>query len=177
MKGRHASVLLVGIALPRIIAAQTCVAEGNLGTCSIQGQAVLNASGVVGLQISSATTTLPAPTAVDFKAGFNNSAGPTLTIASNQPWMLLIRATTPMWTATNASAGLAARATKPVGDLKWSTASNGAFTPLSTSDLSVASGVATAGHSATLYFQTVYNWAVDTPGSYSLSLVLTLSAP
>jgi hypothetical protein len=28
-----------------------------------------------------------------------------------------------------------------------------------------------------LYFQTLYSWTLDTPGNYSLAVILTLTAP
>jgi hypothetical protein len=59
----------------------------------------------------------------------------------------------------------------------WSTASNGAFAALSTSDASLVGGSATASNATTLYFQTLYDWTLDTPGSYNLSIVLTLTSP
>lgn len=36
---------------------------------------------------------------------------------------------------------------------------------------------ATASAATTIYFQTLYDWTLDTPGNYSLSVVLTLIAP
>jgi hypothetical protein len=36
---------------------------------------------------------------------------------------------------------------------------------------------ATASNVTTLYFQTLYNWTLDTPGNYSLAVVLTLTSP
>jgi hypothetical protein len=127
--------------------------------------------------MSSATTTLPRPTPADFNAGFKSAVGPTLTIKANQPWTVHIRAAAPLWTATNTSGNVAARPTKPAADLGWSTASNGIFTPLSTTDVTVVNGVASDGTIVTLHFRTVYNWSLDTPGNYSLALMLTLTSP
>ncbi len=178
MKGiRAAAALLIAIAVPTRVVGQTCLATANSVNCSIPGQVVLTVNGVVSLQTSSAATTLPPPSPADYNAGFNSTVGPTLTIAANQAWTVYIRAAAPLWTATNTSGSLAARATKPVGDLGWSTASNGVFTPLSTTDVKVVSGPASGENIATLYFRTVYNWRLDTPGNYSLSLMLTLTAP
>jgi len=28
-----------------------------------------------------------------------------------------------------------------------------------------------------MYFQTLYSWTLDTPGSYSMAIVLTLTSP
>jgi hypothetical protein len=61
--------------------------------------------------------------------------------------------------------------------LKWSTAANGTFNALTTSDVLLVGGSATASTATTLYFQTLYGWTLDTPGNYSVSVVLTLTSP
>jgi hypothetical protein len=127
--------------------------------------------------MSAGSTSLTAPTTTDFDAGFNSTTGPTLTVSANAPWTLHIRAASALWTATNTASGVAARVDKPAADLKWSTSSGGVFTALSASDASLINGSATASNPTTLYFQTVYDWSVDTPGNYSLSIVLTLTSP
>jgi hypothetical protein len=127
--------------------------------------------------MSAGSTSLTPPTTGDFDAGFNSTTGPTLTVSANAAWTLHIRAASALWTATNTTTGVVARANKPAGDLKWSTASGGTFSPLSGSDATLISGSATANSATTLYFQTLYDWSLDTPGSYSLSVVLTLTSP
>jgi hypothetical protein len=61
--------------------------------------------------------------------------------------------------------------------LKWSTASNGTFNALTTTDVRLVGGSATASSATMLYFQTLYNWTLDTPGNYSLAVILTLTSP
>jgi hypothetical protein len=100
-----------------------------------------------------------------------------LTVSANAPWTLHLRSTAAFWSATNTSPGAPARTTKPAGDLSWSTSASGSFSPLTTSDASLVTGPATASNATTLYFQTLYNWALDTPGNYSQTIVLTLTAP
>jgi hypothetical protein len=132
---------------------------------------------VVKLQVSAGSTALTPPTTADFDAGFNTTTGPTLTVSANATWTLHVRATSAVWTATNTTPGAPARTNKPAGDLQWSSASNGAFIPLTTGDVNLFSGAATASNAMTLYFHTLYDWAQDTPGNYSLSVVLTLTSP
>ena len=127
--------------------------------------------------MSAGSTSLTAPTPADFDAGFNATTGPTLTVSANAPWTLICARVERMWTATNTSPGAPARMTKPAGDLKWSTASNGSFVALTTTTPLCVSGTATASSATTLYFQTLYDWTLDTPGNYSLTIVLTLTAP
>lgn len=157
--------------------AQSCSAEGTPASCSVPGSLTLNANSVVSLQMSATSTPLAAPTAADFTAGFNVSTGPTLTIAANVAWTLHIRSSSALWSATNSSSGAPARANKPAADLRWSTTSNGVFSPLSTVDANLATGAASGGNVRTVFFQTVYNWTLDTPGVYTLAVILTLTSP
>jgi hypothetical protein len=127
--------------------------------------------------MSVGSTALTPPTTSDFDAGFNSTSGPTLTVSANAPWTLHIRSASAAWTATNTSPTAPARTNKPAGDLQWSIASTGGFAALTTSDANLVAGGATASDATTLYFQTLYDWALDTPGNYSLSIVLTLTSP
>ena len=154
-----------------------CTASGAPASCGVPGSVSMTAGRVVRLQVSAGSTPLTAPTPADFDAGLNATTGPTLTVSANAPWTLHLRAASALWTATNTSPGAPARTNKPAADLKWSTASNGAFAALTTGDVSLVTGSATASSPTTLYFQTLYNWTLDTPGNYSLSIVLTLTAP
>lgn len=164
------------VAAPSRLAAQ-CTASGAPASCGLPGSVTMTAGRVVRLQVSAGSTTLAAPTPADFDAGFNATTGPTFTVSANAAWTLHVRSSAAFWTATNTSPGAPARINKPAADLKWSTASNGAFTPLTTSDVNLVTGSATASNATTLFFQTLYDWTLDTPGNYSLSVVLTLTSP
>ena len=161
---------------PSRLAAQ-CTASGGPASCGLPGSVSMTAGRVVRLQVSAGSTTLAAPTPADFDVGFNTTTGPTLTVSANAAWTLHLRASAALWTATNTSPGAPACTDKPAADLKWSTASNGAFTALTTGDVNLVTGSATASSATTLFFQTVYDWTLDTPGNYSLSVVLTLTSP
>ncbi|MGH9260721.1 MAG: hypothetical protein ACRD08_12620 [Acidimicrobiales bacterium] len=132
---------------------------------------------VLQLLLSTASSTLTAPAEGDYEAGYVADAGPSATVQSNAPWTLGISATAAVWTATNAEPATAARIDKPAGDLQWSTAVGGPFTPLSTTPTLAASGSATAGAVSSLFYRTTYSWALDTPGAYSLTIRFTLTAP
>ena len=158
-------------------AAAQCTASGAPASCGVPGSVSMTAGRVVRLQVSAASTALAAPTPADFDAGFNSTTGPTFTLSANAAWTLNLRASTALWMATNTSPGAPARTTKPAADLMWSTASNGTFNALTTSDVNLVTGSATASNATTLFFQTLYDWTLDTPGNYSLSIVLTLTSP
>src|SRR6478672_5873996 len=170
-------IVAAGIGSFPISAHAQCSASGAPDSCGLPGSVSMTAGRVVRLQMSAGSTSLTAPTPADFDAGFNSTTGPTLTVSANAAWTLHIRAAAATWTATNTSPGVPARIDKPAADLKWSTASNGSFVALSTTDVSLVGGSATAGSASTLYFQTLYDWTLDTPGSYTMSIVLTLTSP
>jgi hypothetical protein len=159
------------------VASGQCTASGAPATCNQAGSVSMTAGRVVRLQASVASTTLSTPTPADFDAGFNTTTGPTFTVSANAAWTLSLRAGSSLWTAVNTSPGVPARINKPAGDLKWSTAAAGTFVGLSTADASLFSGTATASDVTTLFFRTAYDWTLDTPGNYSLTVVLTLTSP
>jgi hypothetical protein len=168
---------MIGLSAIALDARAQCTASGAGGTCNQPGSVTMTAGRVIRLQMSAASTALTAPTPADFDAGFNATTGPTLTVSANAAWTLHLRSSSTFWTAGNTSPGAPARTTKPVGDLRWSTASNGTFIALTNGDVNLVTGAATANNATTLYFQTLYDWALDTPGNYSLTVVLTLTAP
>jgi hypothetical protein len=173
-----ALVTIAGAAQARpSMAAAQCTANGAPASCNLPGSVSMTAGRVVRVQMSAGSTTLTAPTPSDFDAGLNSTTGPSLTVSANAAWTLHVRASAALWTATNTSPGAPARTTKPAADLKWSTASNGAFNALTTTDVLLVGGSATASSATTLYFQTLYNWTLDTPGNYSLAVILTLTSP
>jgi hypothetical protein len=169
-------IAVVAFASASVAAAQ-CTTNGTPTSCNQPGSVSMIAGRVIRLQVSAGSTSLTAPTPADFDAGFNSTTGPSLTVSSNAAWTLHVRASAALWTATNTSPGAPARTTKPAGDLKWSTAANGSFNPLTTTDVLLVGGSATASSATTLYFQTLYNWTLDTPGNYSLAVILTLTSP
>src|SRR5438552_6720012 len=168
--------MLCAVVAPGISLAQ-CTANGAPASCGVPGSVSMTAGRVVRLQMSAGSTSLTAPTTADFDAGSNATTGPTLTVSANAPWALHIRAAAATWTATNTSPGAPARTNKPSSDLEWSTSSSGGFAALTASDASLVTGAAAASNATTLYFQTLYDWTLDTPGNYSLSIVLTLTSP
>lgn len=171
------AIMLGLLAAPLPLIAQACTANGSPGTCNRTGSVTMTAGRVVLLQVSAGSTTLTPPTPTDFDNGFNATTGPVLTVSANAAWTLHLRASSAVWTATNTSPGAPARTNKPAGDLKWSKTSNGVFSALTTIDVNLVTGAATASSVTSLYFQTLYNWTLDTPGNYSLSVVLTLTSP
>jgi hypothetical protein len=153
--------------------------SGNAGSCNTTNTASVTVGALVKLGMSSNTTALTNPTADDVDAG-NVLAdnGPTFSIKSNRSWTLKIKsqnATT--WTYVGSNAGV-----KPIGDLAWSTSAGGTFTAITASDATFASNAsASNGAAAQAFFRTSwlsdFTSASNAPGTYSLPIVFTLTAP
>jgi len=168
---------VIGLPMAASSASAQCSATGAPANCGLPGTVSMTAGRVVRLQMTAVSTPLTAPVPADFDAGFNATSGPTLTVSANASWTLSLRAAAATWTATNTSPGAPARTNKPAADLKWSKLSAGPFTALTTSDVTLVTGAATASNATTLFFQTLYSWTLDTPGNYSMAIVLTLTSP
>src|SRR3982074_3198122 len=162
---RFSALLAIALALcaPLPLIGQACTANGSPANCNRTGSVTMTAGRVVLLQVSAGSTTLTPPTPTDFDNGFNATTRPTLTVSANAAWTLHLRASTAVWTATNTSPGAPARTNKPAADLKWSKVSGGPFNALTTTDVNLVTGAATASSVTSLYFQTLYNWTLDTP--------------
>ena len=164
----------------RIAAAQTCsitttAAIPPAQTCTVSSLHSLTIPSLLTLTMSGFTSgtamTLVAPTTMaDFSGGPSiqmATTGPSYTVQANRNWKVQINAAAASFTGPSA---------KPAGDLSWST--GGAYTPLTTTAVDLSSGTATAGSAPVgILYKTAYNFAADTPGSYSLSVIFTLVAP
>lgn len=157
--------------------AQNC--SSNTGTCNTTNTASATVGVLVKLGMSLGTTTLTDPSVSDIELGaVLADVGPTFTIKANRSWNLNVKTSNPAnWTYVGSFGG-----TKPISDLTWSNAVAGTYVGISSSDALFLSGAsATNGTAASAFFKTV--WAAgftqpsNAPGSYSLPLVFTLSAP
>lgn len=145
--------------------------------CDQQATVAMTIGRVIQLQMNPTSTALTTPTPAHFDAGFNSTTGPVLTVSSNSAWTLRMRAATALWGATNTSPGEPARTNKPAADLRWSRFAAGPFVAMTTTNVSLANAAATASNVTTLYFRTNYSWTLDTPGIYTLGVILTLTSP
>ena len=96
--------------------------------------------------------------------------GPTAVVRSNGTWRLQVSAAQDTWTPVDG----AARSDKPAGDLSISTRATDGFTSMSTTPADVARGGPTSGATLPLYYRTQFTAASDAPGTYSLTVRLTL---
>jgi hypothetical protein len=173
--------LLAAIVLGSLAAANQANAQcsGNAGGCTTINTASTTVNALVKLGMSSTVTAITAPSAdqVDIGATIAD-AGPTFTIKANRSWSLNIRSNNPAnWTYVGSFSGV-----KSISDLTWSNASAGTYVGISASDALFLSGAAaTNGTAAQAYFKTVwaagFTQASNAPGTYSLPIVFSLSAP
>ena len=151
----------------RPAAAQACNNTAPALSCTVPVVATATINSVARLSITSATTTLTAPASADFGVGAGvSSSGPTVTVMSNTGYTLTASASTATWTGP-------AGANKPATDLKMKIGA-GAVVALGQVGTSNAG---TAGTNFVVSYNTIYNWTTDKPGSYSLVVNYTLTAP
>ena len=173
--------LLAAMVLGTVIGASQANAQcsGNAGTCNTTNTASVTVGALVKLGMSSSATALTNPTADNVDAGdILQNAGPTFTIKANRSWTLKIKSQNATnWTYVGSDAGV-----KPIGDLAWSTAAGGTYAAITNTDATFTSGAgASNGAAAQAFFRT--SWTADftsasnAPGTYSLPIVFTLTAP
>jgi hypothetical protein len=167
------SVLTLALVLAGTTAGRAQSCAGN--PCSVTNTASVTVGTVLKLSLSSVATPLTAPDTTAYNAGFQNDlAALTATVKANRGWTLSIKSGAAAWTA----AGAGARAAKPAADLQWSTTGGGPFTALTTSDAALGTaGSGTSGTLRTISYRTLWDYTLDTPGTYSLDVVFTVTAP
>jgi len=171
------AAMVLGTAIVTSQANAQC--SGNAGTCNTTNTASVTVGALVKLGMSSAATALTNPTADDVDAGnVIADAGPSFTIKANRSWTLKIKSqNAASWTYVGADAGV-----KPIADLSWSTAVGGTFAAITAADATFTSGASsTNGTAAQAFFRTSwtndFTSASNAPGTYSLPIVFTLTAP
>lgn len=169
-----AKITLGVLALLAMSAAQaqaqnTCAAN----PCSLNDTVKVTVSTVLRLTLSQSATALTPPTEAAYDAGFQLDNGPVATVKANRGWTLKVSGSAATWTVANG-----ANASKAVGDLLWATTSGGTYTGLTTSPATFSSAATgNSGVAQPVFYKTLWSYANDTPGDYSLVVVYTLSAP
>ncbi len=132
------------------------------------------------LTVSTAATGLGNPTSVNYGALASNgylaatalpaAAGPNVKVVANRAFEVSIAST--LANFNSAPAGVS----KPAGDVEWKT-TVGTFAPLGTTAALVLNNTTgTVGLDTNLSFQSRWAYERDVPGSYSMTLTLTLAA-
>jgi hypothetical protein len=152
--------------------AQTAECSGAQAVCSVSGVVSIDISRAVHL-VMPASVSVATATPEHFATGSSPATDFQGVIRANGPWSLGISALNPTFTAVPADGS---SIMKPASDAAWALGS-GAFTPLSTTVAAVTTGAASAGTFVTLSVRTAYVFQQDGPGTYTLPLVLTITAP
>ena len=169
-------------ALMSVLAATDAAAQGNCnvnksGACQVGGTATfamnLTISAVVRLTFPSASIALGTATSAEFAAGFGTAISVPVTVQANTGWAIAVSGPVSLWTASPVTA----RQNKPLGDLQWATAAGGPYSNLSGAPTAIRAGGATALTVFPLFLRSRYAFNLDFPGSYSLPLLFTITAP
>lgn len=152
---------------------QNCTGTASAGPagCTVTNTVSATVPYVARLTLSQAATTLTAPTAADFgTTGVVDAAAITIDVKANTAYTVTATAATATFSGPSGSA-------KPAGSLAFTTNAS-TYTALSTTGATVGTGAAaTASTVYTIGYRTAYNWTVDAPGSYTLAVNYTLTAP
>jgi hypothetical protein len=107
------------------------------------------------------------------------AAATTLAVTSNKNWTVSVKANTAAFGFT-ASAG-DPDPVKAAGGLSYKVSTAGTYTAITTANVSVKTGnkggTATTGNTFALDYQLTSNLSQDPPGTYTLAVVYTLTAP
>jgi hypothetical protein len=179
-KMKATRIILAAMVLGTAIGASQASAQcsSNTGSCNTTNTASVTVGALVKLGMTSASTALTAPSVADIEGAVSlDNAGPQFTVKANRSWTLKIKsfnATTFDYVGSDAGV-------KPIGDLSWATTSGGTYNAITASDATVASGASSNSTTVNSFFRT--SWAggfsalSNAPGTYSLPIVFTLSAP
>lgn len=160
---------LLALSTTQAQAQNTCAAN----PCSVNDTVKVTVATVLRLTLSTSATPLTAPNEAAYDAGFQLDNGPVATVKANRGWTLKVSANAATWTAAGG-----ARAGKPAADLLWATTVGGTYSGLTTSPATFNSAATgNAGLAQPVFYRTLWSYANDTPGDYSLVVVYTLSAP
>lgn len=159
-----------------VLHATTCRAQvtctGGATGCSVPITASFTNVYAAELVLSSATTSLVAPTAADFgaPAGVNTPAAITLTVRANVAYAITVG------TASSTFSG--GSGLKPASDLRFTSDGFVTLKPVTGSGSALVTGAPAAnGATYTIGYNTKYSWATDAPGAASLPVTYTITAP
>lgn len=165
-----AVAVVLGMSLAGKAQAQSCTTAPS---CSVNASVSVTVPQILRLTLSTTAATLTAPTETDFDAGHLQEAAASLTatVKSNKSWNLSIKSNTANWDT--------APWTKPALDLQWSKVSGSGYVGLSTSAAPVyGANQGASGNAVTsFFFNTLYSYANDVPGAYSITVIFTVVAP
>ena len=162
--------VLVAAPIRPVLAQLGCV----LATCTVE--ITMPVSEVLRISLASSSVSLGTPGEADFVAGYRDVSGAAVNVSvkSNRAFTVQLSGVT----STFSYSGTLANPGKSASDLKWATSAGALFTTTNhfgatTTLLSQGAGSITSP----LYLRTLWSFASDVPGTYSLAIRFTLSAP
>ena len=173
-----AAAVMAGVVTLPVMAQASCEVN-NQASCTVGGDAThaitITVHTVVRLATPSTTITLPTqPGGTTTGTFFGTVLGVPFLVRSNTSYALAVSSSQAIWS----SSGPQARSDKPRGDLQFSGNSGSGFQDMSATPTQFYTGVAESDAAQRmLYLQVRYNWALDTPGSYSLPISVVITAP
>jgi hypothetical protein len=94
-------------------------------------------------------------------------------VKANRPWHVDIAGAGATFTYT----GSLANPNKPATELQWGTTAGTYGNNMGASAVLLSGTTGTGNASQAIFFRTMWAWASDVPGSYSLVINFTLAAP
>jgi hypothetical protein len=157
------------------VARQAHAQLGCLGsTCTIE--ITMPVSDVLRLSLSTSSISLGTPIESDFQAGYRDVTGAAINVTakSNRPFSVQLSGVTPAFSYS----GTLPAPGKPASDLLWATSAAALSTTANTigtttTFLNQGAGAITSP----LFLRTLWSFVNDVPGTYSLTIRFTLSAP
>jgi hypothetical protein len=172
--------MVLGTAIGASQANAQALSCSGASPCSVTNNASATVGTLVKLDQTSNSTALGDPTANQIDLGATiGSSGPTLSIKANRDWTLKISTTQANFSWSGP--GLSDPGVKPISHLQYSSTSSGPFTAISQTGATLNSGAKSSLTSQPIFFQTVWVAGLadqsNAPGTYTLPVVFTLSAP
>jgi hypothetical protein len=103
----------------------------------------------------------------------------TLSVTSNKNWTVSVKANTAAFSFVPSAGD--ADPSKPAGNFSYKLSAAGTYTAITTANVTLTTGnkggTATAGNTVVLDYRLTSNLAQDPPGTYTLGVLYTLTAP
>ncbi|MBC8514474.1 hypothetical protein H8D30_01250 [bacterium] len=129
------------------------------------------------LTIDTNVVTISTPTVSDFDTGYvEQLAANTLTVESDINWKLTLKGTTASWSCTGAGCW----GVKPRADVLWRPSGGGAYTSLSATEATLATGGTTSPPGTVdvvVDYRIKVAWESDAEGTYDYDFITYLLSP
>ena len=169
-------VARLGVAI--VLSAVTRQAGAQLGclgsSCTVE--ITMPVSDVLRLSLSTSGVALGTPVEADFLAGYRNVSGNAVNVTakSNRPFTVQLSSVS----STFSYSGTLSDPSKPASNLLWATSAGALATTTNnfgttTTFLNQGAGAITSP----LFLRTLWSFANDVPGTYSLTIRFTMAAP